>query len=170
MILAMDPQRYWAVTEENKRHSLMKVDKFKSMATVRVSTGGRLVVNFFLGYSSEMHPGRELIIDVLNSERSFIPLEDLLRDEILMIGKNRFMEVELLERDLSPKALEAHEIPVQIELIYGDVTEGIFYSELPPDKLRLSDYLNHTPQFIYLCREQGDVILNKDYILSLKHR
>ena len=148
----------------------MKVDKFKRMVTVRVSTGGRLDVNFFLGYSSEMHPGRELIIDVLNSDRSFIPLEDLLGDEILMIGKNRFMEVELSERDLLPKTLEAHEIPVQIELIYGDVTEGVFYSDLPPDRLRLSDYLNHTPQFIYLCRDQGDVILNKDYILSLKHR
>jgi len=30
--------------------------------------------------------------------------------------------------------------------------------------------LNFTPQFIYLCRDQNDVILNKDYILSLKHR
>ena len=148
----------------------MKVEKFKRLATVRVSTGGRLDVNFFLGYSSEIHTGMELVIDVLNSERSFIPLEDILKDEILMIGKNRFMEVELSERDLLPETLEAREIPVQIELIDGEFMEGSFYTDLPPDKLRLSDYLNHTPQFIYLCREQADLILNKDYILSLKHR
>ncbi|MGD8916696.1 MAG: hypothetical protein PVH35_08865, partial [Syntrophobacterales bacterium] len=71
----------------------MKVEKFKRQATLRVSTGGNLDVNFFLNYSTEEHPGRELIIDVLNSKRSFIPLEDIFKDEILMIGKNRFMDV-----------------------------------------------------------------------------
>ena len=159
------------VTEEYQEEGfVMKVDKFKRQATLRVSTGGRLDVNFFLSYATDEHPGRELIIDVLNSERSFIPLEDILKDEILMIGKNRFMDVELTERDLLPETLEAREIEVQIELINGDVVEGTFYTDLPPDKLRLSDYLNFTPQFIYLCRDQNDVILNKDYILSLKHR
>ena len=148
----------------------MKVDKFKRQATLRVSTGGNLDVNFFLNYSNEERSGRELIIDVLNSQRSFIPLEDVLRDEILMIGKNRFMEVELSERDILAETPEGQEIPVQIELINGDTLEGSFFTDLPPDKLRLSDYLNHTPQFIYLCREQHDVILNKDYILSLKHK
>jgi hypothetical protein len=148
----------------------MKVDKFKRQATLRVSTGGNLDVNFFLNYSTEERSGRELIIDVLNSQRSFIPLEDVLKDEILMIGKNRFMEVELSERDLLPETLSGREIPVQIELINGDTIEGSFFTDLPPDKLRLSDYLNHTPQFIYLCREHNDVILNKDYILSLKHK
>jgi hypothetical protein len=148
----------------------MKVEKFKRQATLRVSTGGNLDVNFFLNYSTEEHPGRELIIDVLNSKRSFIPLEDIFKDEILMIGKNRFMDVELTERDLSAETLGGREIPVQIELINGDILEGSFFTDLPPDKLRLSDFLNHTPQFIYLCREPNDVILNKDYILSLKHK
>ena len=99
----------------------MKVDKFKRQATLRVSTGGRLDVNFFLSYSTDEHPGRELIIDILNSERSFIPLEDILKDEILMIGKNRFMDVELTDRDLLPETQEAREIGVQIELIHGDL-------------------------------------------------
>jgi len=34
----------------------MKVDKFKRQATLRVSTGGNLDVNFFLDYSTEEHP------------------------------------------------------------------------------------------------------------------
>ena len=148
----------------------MKVEKFRRQATLQVSTGGRLDVNFFLSYSCEEHSGRELIMDVLNSERSFIPLLDVLKNEILMIGKNRFMQVELTERDLLEDTLEGREIRVRIELINGDTLDGSFFTELPPDKLRLSDYLNHTAQFIYLCRDQNDVILNKDYILSLKHK
>jgi hypothetical protein len=148
----------------------MKVEEFRMQATPRVSAGGNLDVNFFLNYSSEERSSMELIIDVLNSQKSFIPLEDILKDEILMIGKNRFMEVELLERDLLPEVLEGHEIPVQTELINGDTLEGSFFTDLPSDQLRLSDYLNHTPQFVYLCREQNDVILNKDFIISLKHK
>jgi hypothetical protein len=163
-------QEKTAAEEQWEEGFVMKVDKFKRQATLRVSTGGVLDVNFFLSYSADKHSGRELIIDILNSERSFIPLEDILKDEILMIGKNRFMDVELTDRDLLPETQEARQIEVQIELINGDLVEGIFYTDLPPDKLRLSDYLNFTPQFIYLCREQNDVILNKDYILSLKHR
>ena len=99
-----------------------------------------------------------------------ISIDELYLYWILMIGKNRFMQVELSERDLLPETLEGHEIPVQIELINGDTLEGSFFTDLPPDRLRLSDFLNHTPQFIYLCRDQDDVILNKDYILSLKHK
>jgi hypothetical protein len=163
-------QEKTAAEEQWEEGFVMKVDKFKRQATLRVSTGGVLDVNFFLSYSTDKHSGRELIIDILNSERSFIPLEDILKDEILMIGKNRFMDVELTDRDLLPETQEARQIEVQIELINGDLVEGIFYTDLPPDKLRLSDYLNFTPQFIYLCRQQNDVILNKDYILSLKHR
>jgi hypothetical protein len=148
----------------------MKVDKFKRQGTLRVSTGGRLDVNFFLSYSTDEHSGRELIIDILNSERSFIPLEDILKGEILMIGKNRFMDVELTDRDLLPETQGAREIGVQIELINGDLVEGTFHTDLQSDKLRLSDYLNYKPQFIYLCRDQDDVIPDKDYILSLKHK
>jgi hypothetical protein len=147
----------------------MKVEKFKRQAMLRVSTGGMLEVNFFLTHTSETHSGREFIIDVLNSERTFIPLEDVLRSEILMIGKSRIMDMELLERDLLPEALKVPEIPVQVELINGDILIGSFFTDLPPDRLRLSDYLNFTPQFIYLCRDERDLILNKDYILSLKH-
>ena len=147
----------------------MKIEKFMQQASLRISTGGRLEVNFFLENSSKEHSGRELIIDVLNSERIFIPLEDVLESEILMIGKSKFMDVELMERDLLPETLEAQEIPVHVELITGDFLKGSFFTEMPPDKLRLSDYLNFAPQFIYLCWDQHDVILNKDYILTVRN-
>ena len=146
----------------------MIIEKLKQQATLRVSTGGKLEANFFLNRSSEEHPGREFIIDVLNSERTFIPLEDVLENEILMIGKSKFMDVELMERDPFPETLAATEIPVHVELINGDFLRGSFFTYLPPERLRLSDYLNFTPQFIYLWRDPQDVIINKDYILAVK--
>ena len=52
---------------------------------------------------------------------------------------------------------------------YGDTFEGSFFIRMPPDSRRLSDFLNLTPRFIYLCLDQNDRILNKDYLLSVKH-
>ena len=148
----------------------MKIEKFKRQATLRMNTGGTLDVNFFLSYPTDQNPKREHIIDVLNSDRDFIPLEDILSNEILLIGKNRFMDLELSERDIQTETLEAHEIAVEVELVNGEVIHGSVFTELPPNRLRLSDFLNFTPQFIYVCREQSDVLINKDYILSVKQK
>ncbi len=148
----------------------MKIEKFKKQATLRITTGGTLDVRFFLGYSDDTHARGEIILDILNSEVIFFPLEDILANEIILIGKSQFMDVQLLERDLSPETLASPEIPVMVELINGDVLEGSFFTEMPPDRLRLSDYLNFTSQFVYLCRDQNDLILNKDYILSVKSK
>jgi hypothetical protein len=148
----------------------MRVEKFKRQATLRMSTGGKLDVNFFLSYSTAESPKREHIIDVLNSDRAFIPLEDILSNEILLIGKSRFMDLQLSERDLEPETLRANEIKVEVEMANGEIVEGSFFTELPPDRLRLSDFLNLTPQFIYLCRDDHDVVLNKDFVLSVKQK
>ena len=148
----------------------MKVEKSKQKATIRVSTGGRLEVNFFLGDFAWTHPGKELILDVLNSEKTFIPLEDLLTDEIILTGKSGIMDVELSDRQLPAGMTDAPETPVHVELINGDTFEGSFFIRMPPDSRRLSDFLNLTPRFIYLCLDQNDRVLNKDYVLSVKHR
>ena len=148
---------------------MMKIEKFKHKATILTSTGGRLDVNLFLGASSETHTGYELFVDVINSESIFIPMEDIFADEILLIGKSQIMGVELAGRNLMPETLEAPRMSVLIELVNGEILEGDFYIEMPPDKSRLSDYLNFTPQFIYLCRDPTDFILNKAYILSVKN-
>jgi hypothetical protein len=48
------------------------------------------------------------------------------------------------------------------------VFTGKFPVEMPPERSRLSDHLNFTPQFLYLTRETGDLILNKSYLLFVR--
>ncbi len=146
----------------------MKVEKFKQKATICFSTEGSLDVHFFLAYHAENHPGAETILDVLNSEKTFIPLEDILTDEILLIGKTEIMYLSLPSGESFPDNLEAVAIPAKVELLNGEIMEGKFFTDLPPDKLRLSDFLNYTPQYISLWRDQNSLILNKGYILSVK--
>ena len=148
----------------------MKVEKFKRRAKIFFSTEGSLDVHFFLAYQAETHPGSETVLDVLASEKTFIPLEDILTNEILLVGKTEIMYVELSGEDTPQKLERALNIPVKVELLNGEVMEGSFFSDLPPDRLRLSDYLTYTPQFIRLWGDKTEHILNKARILSVKHR
>ncbi len=146
----------------------MKIDKFKAKATLCRENGWRLDVNFHLSPRAEEHSGRETILDVLNSERTFIPLEDLQSNEILFVNKTMMMMLELQERGLTHDSTVTPQVSVQVKLISGKVLAGHFLIELPPEKSRVSDYLNLPFQFFYLAREEGDCILNKFFILSVK--
>jgi hypothetical protein len=147
----------------------LKVEKFKRRARIFFNTEGSLDVHFFLAYEAETHPGSETVLDVLNSEKTFIPLEDILTNEILLVGKTEIMYVEL-SRETAQKPQKELEIPVKVELLNGEIMEASFFSGLPPDRSRLSDYLSYTPQFILLWGDKTDHILNKARILSVKHR
>lgn len=148
----------------------MNIQKVKRTATVRGGDGWRLEGSFFLRRQAEEHTGRELLIDVLNSRAVFIACEDLDTGEILFLNKARIMWLELRERDLIEETTALPQIGVRVEMTSGEVLEGSFFKETPPERSRLSDYLNFTPWFIYLCRDGGDVILNKTYVLSARER
>jgi len=66
----------------------LKIEKFKCRANVHFSNGGSLDVHFFLGYQAKRHSGEETLLDLLNSDRTFVPVEDILMNEVLLIGKD----------------------------------------------------------------------------------
>ncbi len=148
----------------------MKINKIKRKATVCGSDGWKLEGNLFLRQVAEEHAGREIILDILNSKASFIPLEDFQNKEIVLINKSKIMCLELKERDLIEETMLGAEIPVEVKLTNGETLAGSFFLEMPPERSRLSDCLNFSPQFLYLCREKGDVILNKSYMFSVKDK
>ena len=149
---------------------MVKVVKFKQRGTILFSTQGSLDVNLFLSYQAEGHAGQETILDLLNSKRSFIPVEDVLTNEILLIGKTRIVHVTLDDRNEASENPGLMELPVVMELLTGEVVEGSLFTDLPDGKKRLSDYLDLAVQFSCLRQEKSDLILNKSFILSVKEK
>jgi len=146
------------------------IKKIKHKATVCGIEGWRLDVNFFLRRVAEEHSGREIILDILNSKVSFVTLEDSQTNEILLVNKGKIMSLELQERDLMEETMLAPEIAVEVTLTNGDILTGSFFLQMPLERSRLSDYLNFSPQFLYLCREKDDIILNKAHMRSVKDK
>lgn len=147
----------------------MKVDKFRNKATITLSDGRRLDVNFFLSHHSAQHSGSETIYDVLSSVLSYIPLEDIRTNEVIFVAKTQIVSVELLDREVV-SSLYLRELQIQVDLLNGEVIDGEILIDMPQTKPRLSDFLNLPHKFLYVHREQGDIVVNKGYIVSLKER
>ena len=146
----------------------MQVKKIKHKATLCRSDGMKMDVNFFLSPYAEGHSGRELILDVLNSDSIFLPVEDIRTGAILFLNKSRIMSLEITERDLADETLLSPKISVQVELTNHETLNLNLFMEMPEERSRVSDYLNFSPGFIYLCGKERDIILNKAFVFSVK--
>ena len=146
----------------------MRVEKNKRKATLCRSDGTKLDVNLFLSSYAEGHSGKELILDILNSDSTFFPVEDIHTGEIFFLNKDRVMYLEIQERDLADETLISPEKRVKVELANSEIMDLSIFLEMPEERSRVSDYLNFSKAFIYLCGKERDVILNKAFVFSVK--
>jgi hypothetical protein len=146
----------------------MRLEKIKRRVTLCTSDGVKLDVNFFLSTYAEGHSGRELILDILNSNLTFLPVEDIRTGAIFFLNKNGVMSLEIPERDLADETVLNPEKSVQVELANHEVLNLSLFMEMPEERSRISDYLNFSSLFIYFCGKEKDLILNKSFVFSVR--
>ncbi|OPX98121.1 MAG: hypothetical protein A4E58_01013 [Syntrophorhabdus sp. PtaB.Bin006] len=151
---------------QEKHH--MRVEKNKRRVTLCRSDGMKLDVNFFLSPYAEGHSGKELMLDVLNSNSAFLPAEDIHTGATFFLNKSEVMFLEIPERDLAEETVLNPQKSVQVELTNHEILNLSLFMEMPEDRSRVSDYLNFSPGFIYLCGKEKDIILNKSFVFSVK--
>ena len=146
----------------------MRVEKIKRRVTLCRSDGVKLDVNFFLSPYAEGHSGKELILDILNSDSTFLPVEDMRTETVLFLNKSGVMFLEVPERDLAEETVLNPEKNVQVELTNHEILNLSLFMEMPEERSRVSDFLNFSRGFIYLCGKEKDLILNKSFVFSVK--
>lgn len=146
----------------------MRLEKIKRRATLCSSNGVKMDVNFFLSPYAEGHSGRELILDVLNSSLDFLPVENVSTGTVFFLNKRGVMFLEVPERDLAEETMLNPEKSVQVELMNHEILDLTLFMEMPEERSRVSDYLNFSPGFIYLCGKERDFIFNKSFVFSVK--
>ena len=76
---------------KNREDYKVRIEKQMRLVTVLRSDGLKQDVHCFLRTFAEEHSGKELIIDILNSKATFIPLKDPKTDEVCFLNKNRII-------------------------------------------------------------------------------
>ena len=138
---------------------MLKLEMVRRRAEVVFSDGTRQSGDFFLSPRSPNHAGRESMAELLNGERSYIPLESR-AGKIILVQKRSIVMV-LLEADEVRKDLAyQRQIAAQVCFLSGENMEGTVYLDLPRSHSRLSDFLNYSKAFF--CLEVGD----RDYLVN----
>jgi hypothetical protein len=143
-----------------------RFDKSRVPITVRLLGGEELRGTLFAQASQFRARGHEEPIDLLNDPEPFFPLE---REDgvVVLIPKARVLELRGV--GLSPedelRRASVRAVEVVVRLVDGADRTGTLLLEMPSDRPRVLDYLNHSAErFLTLFGKDEVQILNAEAI------
>ena len=129
-------------------------------------TGGRTLTGFLhLQPLALFHSGPESPEDALNRDEAFFPLTSenqtmfLAKSQVIAVTVNSVLPVRDIDRVEAARTLG-----MQVELSDGSEFVGAVTSELPPDRGRVLDYLNHSTGFFCLVDQDAMRFVNRLHV------
>ena len=148
-----------------------RIQKHRSEAGVRLTTGAMVHGNFFTSDGSPLHAGPERIGDLLNAESGFFPFER--RDEDgfqTMILNRAHVVVVAVSRD-EPRQEPGYEMArreaVSMLLSTGQRVTGSICVYQPEGHNRLSDWSKSGDAFLYLETDGLALLVNRAHIVQI---
>jgi hypothetical protein len=129
-------------------------------------TGGRTLTGFLhLQPLALFHSGPETPEDALNRDEAFFPLTS--ENQTMFLAKSQVIAVTVRSvlpvRDLD-RVEAARTLGMEVELSDGSAFVGAVTSELPPDRARVLDYLNHATGFFCLIDQDAMRFVNRVHV------
>jgi len=129
-------------------------------------TGGRTLDGFLhLQPLASFHSGPETPEEALNRNESFIPITSDNRS--VLVAKRQVLAV-TIRSVVAPSDIDrveaARTLGMQVELSDGTGFVGAVTSELPPDRGRVLDYLNHEGGFFCLVDQDAMRFINRLHV------
>lgn len=139
-----------------------RFDKSRVTISLRLRGGAEVSGTLFVQASQYRARGHEEPIDLLNDPDPFFPFE---RDDgvVILVPKARVLEV--LGVETTPedelRRTSARAVEVVLHLVDGNERTGMLLLEMPSDRPRVLDYLNHNAEpFLMLFEPNGARIVN----------
>lgn len=130
--------------------------------------------NIFLRFYARTHSGEETILDRLNDETGFVPVEISGEKAVTIMSKAGASAVAVdirHEKDAVPGRVEefyGKEEMVQIQLSNGSEVVGALLFMGPRDQFRLSDFMNFTQGGFILVREKERLhFINRAHVIRM---
>ena len=139
----------------------------KRRTQVEIVLPGGLVKQcvIFLGEFAPGHSGAERLSDLLNGDTDFIPAVEMDTDAVTFLNR---VGIALARVSPDVEPVEDHTIPteheVEITLVDGKTVNGLVTYMMPPDRSRLTDFLNDSPPFFRLVEKDRIALVNKRHV------
>lgn len=129
-------------------------------------TGGRTLDGFLhLQPLASVHSGPETPEDALNRHEAFLPITSDNRS--IFVAKSQILAVTVrtvLQTSDVERVEAARTLGMQVELSDGTGFTGAVTSELPPDRARVLDFLNHAEGFFCLVDQDAMRFINRVHV------
>lgn len=141
----------------------LKIETLRKKAEVFFSDESRLEGCFFVAQLAPGYMRKECIIDLFTGERAYLPFETA-DGEILLLQKKNIVMVITEESELEGHLIYQQKLSAEVQFISGKTIRGNIYSDLPPNYLRLSDYLNQHTTFFLLDVDSKAHLVNSRFV------
>ena len=147
-----------------------QVPKISVNVTAVLSDGSELDGNIFISENLLSYTGTPRLEDFLNQQNErFFPFHQEDGDTML-VNKHRLVYLRSSEddhKDLEEKLMLKPQ-NVTVRLTNGQDMEGVVYSTLPKESLRVSDFFNQRETFLPMYADYGKLIINSDLVVWVR--
>jgi hypothetical protein len=146
------------------------IPKRKVPVRMRLAGAERIEGRAFLDYIDPIHRGEQAILDLLNSDSPWFPIET--DAGVVVVNRARVLLVEPGE-GVPPSLVRTESMPVfrreRISLRVGEglELEGRIAMDLPDEFSRVSDFLNFPEEFFAVETPSGPVLVGKRHVTAL---
>ncbi len=148
----------------------LRVPKRRTPVELVLADGTPRKVLVFLAEFAARHSGAERLSDLLDGESEFIPAVEASTNAVFFLHSTSVAVARVASSvegdDGQHTSPTKHE--VEITLIGGARLRGHVAYVMPPDRSRLTDYLNSEPRFIKLIEQEGVALVNKQHVTLIE--
>ncbi|MDI2099046.1 hypothetical protein [Ruicaihuangia caeni] len=145
----------------------LRVPKRRTPVELVLADGTHRNVLVFLAESAARHSGPERLSDLLDGESEFIPAVDASTDAVFFLSCQSVAVARVdssVEGDDVGQHTVSTEHEVELTLVGGVKLRGLVAYVMPPDRSRLTDYLNSESRFIKLIEQDAVALINKQQV------
>lgn len=145
----------------------MKIRMIRKQAEILFEDGSSLEGFFFLSPTSAHRLGPESMEELLNGDRSFLPLE-LNREDVALVSRNAIVMVLTAEKGEETIPRGPAKIAAEITLRSGKTLQGNIRHDLPETHSRLSDFVNRSGTFFHIEIASQDCFVATAFVKLIK--
>lgn len=148
------------------------VEKNKAVVTVILPNKAKLKGEVFLASFSDSHYGHQKVSDILEDDKTFVPISIEEEKRVEFLNKDQIVIVEgecATPEDEEKLSMGLYQVQgVRITFANEDTISGDMISEVPQERSRLSDCLNLENMFITMVKDGRYFYLNKSMITRVE--
>ncbi|MFY9269951.1 MAG: hypothetical protein WAO55_09420 [Candidatus Manganitrophaceae bacterium] len=144
-----------------------RIQKETRPVLFHLSDGGDIRGMVFLRMQAEHHSGIQKVGELLNEDRSFIPVK--MDVTPLLLNKRHIVAASVPgEEERDDLLLLGKQYSVAVTTSLGATFHGEVFVNMPEGFSRMKDYLNGPGSFITLIQPESILYINRRFILTVK--